>query len=318
MRVAIVGCGAMGDALARGAVAAGFEIAACVDKVRARAAEFAERFGATAIGWDALLKRRDCEIVAIATPTFEHASQIQEAIRAGFGVVVAGPLCATERDVERAVSAAREKGVRLVLAGEDPNRGALDAMLAQYASGRIGKAGFVRCVRRERPPTGEKNWYRDHNAGGGVLLNCVRFDVAWLVNLFGEPQRVFCQRALHTKPGYVETALATLRFADGPMAQLVGSWSEGHVPRTTIEICGDSGMIQFDSLDAAQWGGGGNIPPGSSLRSLPPSKGEFLLRASADESERMDGAVSVIRVLDAMGRSVASGKAIGIARVGAK
>jgi myo-inositol 2-dehydrogenase/D-chiro-inositol 1-dehydrogenase len=89
----------------------------------------------------------------------------------------------------------------------------------------------------------------------------------------GEPERVFARRV--SAPGAPDYALATVRYAAGPIVQLEASWAEHAGFRTTFELRGTAGLLVHDSRATAPLvvqspaGAAGAVIPAPPLRETP-------------------------------------------------
>ena len=118
-------------------------------------------------------------------------------------------------------------------------------------SGKVGKVGVVRLSRCAGFPKGGGNWYRDFEKSGGVVLDMILHDFDWLRWCFGEPERVYARGLAYTKlKDEIDYALVTIRFKNGVIAHVEGSWAEGGGFKTEVEIAGDEGLLSFKSQEA--------------------------------------------------------------------
>ncbi|MDQ2798411.1 MAG: Gfo/Idh/MocA family oxidoreductase, partial [Armatimonadota bacterium] len=148
------------------------------------------------------------------------------------------------------------------------------------------------------------SWYADPAQSGGVVLDLIIHDFDWLRWTFGPVERVFA-KGLYGKPNYVgqmDYALVTLRFVSGAMAHVTGSWAHPSGFRTTLEIAGDSGLIEHDSaasvpLTVARKGSSGGKAVSESP--LAADQNPFFLQLSAFVRALRDGVPPPVTVYDA-------------------
>ncbi|HYB94667.1 MAG TPA: Gfo/Idh/MocA family oxidoreductase [Vicinamibacterales bacterium] len=115
MRVAVIGVGHLGRHHARIlASLPDVTLAAVVDTNRARAAEIAAEFGATAYG-DARDIDGRVEAVVIATPTESHASIAERLLDAGVHMLIEKPITQTVEEADRVIAAALRSGAVLAV-----------------------------------------------------------------------------------------------------------------------------------------------------------------------------------------------------------
>ena len=116
------------------------------------------------------------------------------------------------------------------------------------ASGRLGKIGVIRMSRTGPFPRGWENWYSDSNRSGSLLLDLSIHDFDFLAWCFGDVERVFARSTQRDRP--LEYALAVIRMKSGVIAHVEGSWAHPAQFSYKFEVCGNLGMIEFDSRKA--------------------------------------------------------------------
>jgi predicted dehydrogenase len=192
------------------------------------------------------------DIVAVTTPTPSHAEYVIAAAEAGKHIFCEKPFTRTVEEGQRAIAAAKKaKGVKLFVAHVVRYFQEFDAMRAQVAAGKVGKPGFVKTYRGGVYPHGEGEWFADYAQSGGVCFDCTIHDFDWLRYTFGEPERVFCQNLRNMASEFMDYALVTFRFKSGLISNTVGTWAHPSGFRVKVEICGDNGMLTFDSADTS-------------------------------------------------------------------
>ena len=248
MNVAIIGCSGMGSMHAQMATNCGLKVVACADAKLAHARALAKQFGAKAV--------RDCmkaaalpnvDIVAIMTPTPTHAQYVVAAAKAGKHVFCEKPFGRTLQQCKQAYAAVKKANVKLFVGHVVRYFQEFEAMKAQVEAGKVGKVGYVKLYRGGIFPTGVEGWFRDYAQSGGVTLDSMIHDMDWLRYAFGKPARVYCQALRFSKPESIDYSMATFRMKSGMIAEVVGTWAHPSGFRVETEICGDKGMIQFDS-----------------------------------------------------------------------
>jgi predicted dehydrogenase len=117
-------------------------------------------------------------------------------------------------------------------------------------AGTLGQIGLVRASRVNGHPPGDRNWYRDLATSGGLVVDLMIHDFDTLFWYFGNVERVFAHGLSYTP--YQPTsdyALAVLRFANGVIAHVEGSWAHGGW-RTSMEIVGEHGIVRHNGDEA--------------------------------------------------------------------
>ena len=273
MRLGIIGCGVLGKFHAPCAVKAGFQIVACSDPVKENAVALAGEYSALVIDDSlALCALPDVDVVAICTPTPYHAAYVVEAAKHGKHIFCEKPFCRTMEQCNEALAAVNKAGVKLFVGHVVRYFQEFDAIKKQIDSGKVGKPGFVRTYRGGQSPMGEGAWFRDFEKSGGVTLDCIIHDFDWLRYAFGDPERVFSQNLCDRIDEGIDYAMVTFRMKNGIIATATGSWAQPSGFKVKIEVCGDNGMITFDSSEtpiASQLRGGGGMAPGVVLPASP-------------------------------------------------
>lgn len=251
MKLAIIGCGGIGALHAQMAANSGWEIVLCADTVRKAAAALAERHGAK-VSSDPLaaVSAKGIDAVAVTTPTPTHLSFIEAAARAGRHIFCEKPFCRSTAECKKAIAAADKAGVRLFVGHVVRYFHEFEQMRAQIQSGAIGNPGWVKITRGGIYPGLPTSWFRDYAQSGGVTFDCMIHDLDWVRYVFGEPERIFCQALMRKEPVQADYSQVSMRMKNGLIATVIGTWAHPAGFRVTAEICGDKGMIQFDSKDA--------------------------------------------------------------------
>ncbi len=251
MKLALVGCGAMAVHHAQLAKNAGFSVVACGDTVKGRAEELARKYGADATDdCLAVCNRDDVDVVAVLTPTPYHAPYVVAAAEAGKHIFCEKPFGRTLDQCSEALTAVEKAGVKLFVGHVVRYFQEFETIRAQVEAGKVGKVGFVRTYRGGICPAGADNWYRDWDTSGGVTMDTIIHDFDWLRYMFGDPERVFAQNLKNRLSEGIDYALVTVRMKNGIIVNTVGTWAHPAGFRVKVEICGDNGMLQFDSNEA--------------------------------------------------------------------
>jgi predicted dehydrogenase len=239
-RIALVGCGAMGEIVARTVYPALGGLAAAIDPDPARAAAVAELTGARP--FTSLAQARDelgIGAVDVRVPHHLHAPVVLEALAAGCHVLVEKPFATTLPDARAMVAAASDAGLVLAVAENYPHlRAVRDARTALDA----GVIGEVVALRSTRAYQVGGVWVRDgwrHGGGpsGGILLDQGTHQVSLLRHLGGPVEAV-------AAAGGSDTVSLTLRMASGVVAQSVLTWSSpGPWAQAEATVLGSEGRL---------------------------------------------------------------------------
>ncbi|MBI1318903.1 MAG: gfo/Idh/MocA family oxidoreductase [Candidatus Hydrogenedens sp.] len=322
MNVAIIGCSGMGRVHADALTKAGLRVALCVDTVRANAEALAKAYGAKVAASAAkAMTAKDIDAVLIATPTPFHLEYILKAAKAGKHIFCEKPFCRTEAECKEAIAAAKKAGVKLFVGHVVRYFHEFEAMKAQVESGKIGKPGFVKISRGGIFPGGPKSWFANYKMSGGVTLDCMIHDLDWVRYVFGEPVRIYGKALMRSGKEPMDYSQVTMRLKSGLIATIIGTWAHPAGFRVQAEICGDGGMVQYDSADAPmssmkrETGSGPSmIVPASPVSESPYQREweDFAAWVRDDRAPRVtpeDGMIAV-RMAEAALESSATGKPV--------
>ncbi len=249
-RVGIVGAGLMGNWHAERWKLLPVEIAGFYNRSPEAAKKAATRFGGEVYASASDLAQ-DVDIVDVCTPTFAHKEGVLAAAEAGKPVVCEKPLARHLEDAQEMIAACERAGARLFVAQ-------VVRFFPQYAlaketllAGDLGRPGVLRLVRsgvfpRPNPDT----WYNSFEKGGGVIMDLSIHDLDYARWCFGEVERVFARGLTFAGRSMVDHTLITLKFENGALAHLEGSWASPPSSfRTALELAGDAGLLEWDALE---------------------------------------------------------------------
>jgi len=251
MRVAIVGCGRVGERRAR-ALCGTARLVAAADTDAARAEALAARFPGCAAetDWRRLVARDDFELAIVATPHDRLAEVAGAAAERGRHVLVEKPAARSVQELEALIAAARTTGVSVAVGFNHRFHPALREAHALFSSGAIGALLSVRArYGHGGRPGYENEWRADPcTAGGGELIDqgVHLIDLArWFA---GEFANVRGHLATLYWPARVEdNAFLLLTTGAGQVAWLHASWTEWK-NLFCFEVFGREGKLQVDGL----------------------------------------------------------------------
>ena len=261
-RVGIVGAGLIGTWHAARWKQLPVELAGFCDVSSEAAAKAVEEFGGRVFdSLDDLLAAVD--VVGVCTPTSHHKRPVLAAAATGKDIICEKPLARHLRDAQEMIAACQAAGVRLFVAHVVRFFRQFSQAKAILDSGALGRPGVIRTVRGGAPPDpSHRAWFTDFEQSGGVIMDVSIHDLDFARWCFGDVERVFARglypAGIKTRPTGVrppmsnDHALITLRFKNGAIGHIEGSWA--YPPgrfRTLFEIAGDRGLIEFDSLAPA-------------------------------------------------------------------
>jgi predicted dehydrogenase len=249
-RVGIVGAGLTGEMHAERWGRLPVEVAGFTTRTPERAQAAAERHGGRAFpDLKALLSAVD--VVDICTPTPTHKDLVLAAAAFGKDVICEKPMARRMRDAEEMMAACEAAGVRLFIAHVVRFFPEYARAKAVLDSGRLGRPGVIRTVRGGNFPAPDtQNWYADFEQSGGVVLDLLVHDIDYARWCFGDVATVFARGLTFSDVPNADHVLLTMRFQNGAIGHLEGSWAypPGNF-RTRLEIAGDEGLLEFDSLE---------------------------------------------------------------------
>ena len=193
------------------------------------------------------------DVADICSPTPNHKEAVLAAAAAGVDVICEKPLARHLRDAEEMVAACQTAGVRLFVAQVVRFFREFAQAKAILTSGALGRPGVIRTVRGGSPPDpSHRTWFADLRQSGGVVMDVSIHDLDFARWCFGDVERVFARGLSFADVEPYDHALITLRFKNGAIGHVEGSWAfpPGRF-RTRLEIAGDQGLVEWDSLNAA-------------------------------------------------------------------
>jgi len=253
MRVAIIGCGGIGNRRAAASQNVdGVSLTIGVDVVEGSARAFGEKFGCEwSTDWETAVTRDDVDLVIVATANQFHAPVSIRAMDAGKHVICEKPLARNPDECKDMVAAAERNGVKLKTGFNHRYSHQTWKAYELFQEGAIGKILFARGRTGHGNAEGlSQRWFGDFEcSGGGTFLdNGVHLlDLSrWFMGEFVEAM------------GYVHTTLPALgkcedngfgvyKSTDGRICQLQSSWTQwkGYL---FLELFGEKGalLINYD------------------------------------------------------------------------
>jgi predicted dehydrogenase len=231
----------------------GVEVVSIVGRGEASARSFAERFGIRR--WSAdyceAVKADDVDVVDILAPNYLHAPVAIAAAEAGKHVICIKPLATTLAAADEMIAAANKAGTRLFYAENVPFIPAVLEAKRIVDSGAIGKVFRVKACEGIGVP--HSAWHYDKAlAGGGAMIDmavhsiefCRAFAGADFASVFAEAGTFVWGDKLEVE----DTAVLTLRFANGVIGQCEDSWSLAGAMDSRFEVFGTAGRVLIDNL----------------------------------------------------------------------
>jgi len=247
-KVAIWGAGTMGRVHA-GCYQRSEEgrVAYVIDQDLGKAQELASTCGALpTTDPEAALTDPEVDVVDVCLPTYLHRESVEQAARSGKHVLCEKPVALSTEDAKAMIDTCRACGVKLGIAHVLRYFPEYETARHMITSGELGHIGTVRLSRVGPFPRGWADWYADEGRSGGVLLDLSIHDFDFLRWCFGPVDHVYARKVRNDRP--LEYALVVVRMKNGVIAHVEGSWAHPGPFSYRFEICGSSGMIEYDSL----------------------------------------------------------------------
>lgn len=246
----LIGCGAIARLHAK--AIAGIEKAELIgvyDYSYAYAEKFAKEFGCKAYeSLESLLANPDIDIVNICTPSGLHAEQTILAAKAKKHVIVEKPMAITKEQLDSAISAIRENGIKAEVITQLRFTPAIRKLKQAIDEGRLGKillADFN--MKYYRSPEYYKQggwrgtWKMD---GGGALMNQGVHGIDLVQYLVGGVKSVYAQcRTLDREIEVEDTANILVEYTNGAMGVIQSTTVATPGRPRQITVCGSKGSV---------------------------------------------------------------------------
>lgn len=236
LRVALLGAGQMSRMhTAASRQAGGIDVVGIYDQDFERASARASDLSIPRVyrSWPELLGDATVDCVVILLPHDLHAKFGIEALEAGKHVVSEKPLAHSVADCDRMLATAARVGRKLLPVHNRVYDYAAERMAEIVRSGAIGEVILAQTNGYEGPGTvGVRPWLATKAGGGGVLLAQAVHPAYVLRWILGDVARVGC---LFGDLKVVDmtsedTAIATLKFATGALAEMTATFGIAHGP----------------------------------------------------------------------------------------
>lgn len=220
-----------------------------VDAGRAKA--FSETHKLSALdSFESLLSEAD--VIDLCVPTDVRAVLALKSVSTGKPVFIEKPLARTVADGAAIAEAAAKSGSKVGV-------GHVIRFFPEYRTAnrlvKEGKIGTPAAARARRggglPGKAGATWFQDHTRSGGVLIDLAVHEFDFLRWTLGEVETVFARSVGAQTMSGPDYAITTLKFQNGAVAQVESTWMDPSGFRTTFEISGSGGLVDYDSRSAA-------------------------------------------------------------------
>jgi predicted dehydrogenase len=250
MRVAIIGCGLIGNKRAQSL--AGCTLAVCCDSVveRARALAATVAGAEASDDWREVVARPDIDIVTVATTHDLLAPIAAEAVKTGKHVLIEKPGARSSGELVPLATAARRRGAAVRVGCNHRYHRAFQKAREIYESGALGELMFVRGrYGHGGRPGYEKEWRADAKRSGGGelvdqgihLIDLARWFLGDFVRVQGHIATYFWDMPVE------DNGFLLLTTAEGQAAFLHATWTEWK-NWFSFEIYGRLGKLEITGL----------------------------------------------------------------------
>lgn len=220
---------------------------------------------------DEALSDSSVHAVYVATPTFLHAPQTIQSLRAGKHVLCEKPMAMNLAEARSMRAAAAESGKILGVAYYRRTYPKVQRAKQLLAAGAIGKPVLAEltCHSWLDGTESARNWLIDPaKAGGGPLYDIASHRIDVLNFLFGQPQRAsgHLSNAVHHY-AVEDNATVMIDYPDGVRGVVDVRW-HSKVARDECRIRGTEGEMELTPLNGPELvypGGRESLPPHSNL-----------------------------------------------------
>jgi predicted dehydrogenase len=187
---------------------------------------------------------QDYDAIDVCAPTFLHRSFVLEAARLGKPAFSEKPVALNLEDADAMVRAMGAKNLAFSV-------GHVVRFFPEYVrakravdDGTLGRVAVARMARLSGCPRGWNDWYVNRKLSGGTLFDLMIHDIDYVRWVFGPVERVYA-KTLQNEMNLFDMSLVTLRFKNGTIAHLQGSWAHSGFT-TYFELAGSRGLISHD------------------------------------------------------------------------
>ena len=229
------------------------ELVAVADIQPERRARTAKGYGVRGYATLAdMLSAETLDVIDVCLPTHLHREHVEMAAAAGKHVFCEKPLARDRAEGEAMVEACRKAGVTLGV-------GHVVRFFPEYRhahkiiqSGELGNVGTVYTYRGGGGfPTAWQDWYANYAWSGGLTLDMIIHDFDFLRWTLGDVERVYAKSTFGRDYNRLEHVLVSLRFENGVIGNVEGTWLNVGGFGTKFEFACENGLLIHDSTSAS-------------------------------------------------------------------
>ncbi len=195
------------------------------------------------VDFDAMLREKNIDAVAIATPLRTHYTLARKSLLAGKHTFVEKPLASTAAECMELIEIARANNLTLMV-----GHTFVYTSTVRYIKGLIdsGELGDIYCISSSRLNLGL--FQNDIN----VAWDLAPHDISIMHYILGQsPVSVNCQGKSHVASGLEDVTTMTLDFPNGTFATIQSSWIDPNKIRT-MTIVGSKKMVVYDDIEPTE------------------------------------------------------------------
>ncbi len=249
LRIGVIGAGRIGKIHAESIATRtpGAELAGIADVNLAAAQETAVKFNVPIVtdNYHDILNNPEIDAIAICSATDTHAQIVQEAAAAGKHIFCEKPIDHSLEKIDAALAAVEKARVKLQIGFNRRFDANFRKVREMVADGKIGKPHILRITSRDPgPPPIEYI-----KVSGGMFLDMTIHDFDMARYLMGsEVEEVYTAAGVMVDPaigeaGDVDTAVITLKFANGAIGTIDNSRKAAYGYDQRVELFGSEGMV---------------------------------------------------------------------------
>jgi UDP-2-acetamido-3-amino-2,3-dideoxy-glucuronate N-acetyltransferase len=240
-RIAVFGCGYWGQNLVRNfhQLAALTMVCDLAEAGRIRAHEISPD-AEVVDNFEAVLRRKDIEAVALATPAETHRELAIRAMEAGKDVFVEKPMALHAKEGLEMNRVARERGRVLMVGHLLEYHPAVQKLREMIESGALGRVNYIYSNRLN---------FGKIRTEENALWSFAPHDIAIILRLFGAlPIEVTCVGGSYLTPNLADVTVSCLHFPTGQRAHIFVSWLNPFKEQKLV-VFGDQQMAVFNDIE---------------------------------------------------------------------
>ncbi|HEC04078.1 MAG TPA: Gfo/Idh/MocA family oxidoreductase [Phycisphaerales bacterium] len=244
--IAVVGCGYWGPNLVRNLNSlADCNLKTVCDTDSDRLSHMKGLYPAveTTSDFDDLVKDREIDAIAVATPVRFHYEMARKSLLAGKHTFIEKPMARSSKECEELIALAEERGLVLMVGHTFVYSGPVRKIKEIVSSGELGELQYV-SARRLNLGLLQK----DIN----VAWDLAPHDISIILYVLGkDPVSVNCQGKSHVAKGVEDVTNMTLNFANGAFGIIQSSWLDPNKIRETVFI-GTKKMLVYNDVEPTE------------------------------------------------------------------